>query len=107
MTVEKLLKNVIIHKEQGYALYFYNNGEVLESVNGKVKEKNSESITFKSNFRLASVTKHFIAYGIVLLIKKGLLSYDTKISSIFTDLPNYFNKITIKNLLNHTSGIYD
>ena len=36
-----------------------------------------------------------------------MLDYDTTIKEIFNDLPEYFNKITIKHLLTHTSGIYD
>ena len=105
--LDKLFKDVIIHKDQGYALYYYNNGKVIEKTNGVVKEENSDLITFTSNFRLASVTKHFIAYGIVSLVKQGLISYDTKVKEIYEELPSYFNQIYIKNLLNHTSGIFD
>ena len=105
--LEKLISNIVVHPEQGYALYCYNNGEIVEKVNGKTKESNSDDISFVSNFRLASVTKQFIAFGIVRLINKGLLSYDTIIKELYPELPDYFNKITIKNLLNHTSGIYN
>lgn len=104
---EELLKNVVIRHDQGYALYYYENGESIEEVSGKLSISRDELITFDSNFRLASVSKQFIAFGIVNLIKKNLLSYDTKIKEIFADLPDYFNKITIRNLLNHTSGILD
>ncbi len=106
-TFERLTKNIIVHKDQGYALYYYNNGEILEKVNGKVTCDKSSNITFETNFRLASVSKQFIAFSIINLIKDNKISYDTNILSLYPDLPNYFNKITIKNLLNHTSGIYD
>ena len=66
-----------------------------------------DDITFDSNFRLASVSKQFIAFAIVNLINQGDITFDTKITSIFNQLPSYFNNITIKHLLNHTSGIYD
>ena len=104
----KILKEKnIIHKDQGYALYFYYNGKEYKEVNGKLGDENSELITFDSNFRLASVSKQFIAYSIVDVIKKGLLKYDTTILELYPNLPKYFEDITVRNLLNHTSGIYD
>jgi CubicO group peptidase (beta-lactamase class C family) len=102
-----LKKNNIIYKEQGYAFFFYHNGKIIEKVNGKVSDENSAEIDFETNFRLASVSKQFIAYSIVDLIHKSKLSYDTIVKDLYEDLPEYFSKITIKNLLNHTSGIYD
>lgn len=105
--IEKLLKNILVRPDQGYALYFYNNGVEYKKVNGKVADKNSDDISFDSCFRLASVSKQFVAYAIVNLIKEGKLSYDTTIKSLYNELPDYFNNITIKNLLQHTSGIYD
>lgn len=106
-TFEKLTKNILKHDNQGYALFYYNNGDILEKVNGKVSDETSDDITFDTNFRLASVTKQFIAFSIVNLIKENKISYETNILSIFPDLPKYFEKIKIMNLLNHTSGIYD
>ena len=101
----ELTKNIIINENQGYAFYFYNNGKIIEKTNGVVKEENSKEITFDSNFRLASVSKQFIAFAIVKLIKENKLSYDQNVKTIFNELPSYFEKITIKHLLNHTSGI--
>lgn len=103
----KLKENVVKRKDQGYALYFYNNGDEYMEVNGKVGDENSDDISFDSCFRLASVSKQFIAYAIVTLIQQGKLSYSTTIKSLYNELPEYFEKITIKNLLQHTSGIYD
>lgn len=108
MTIfEQLTNNIILHPDQGYAFYYYNNKEEIEEVNGKETLEGSNNISFNSNFRLASVTKQFIAFGIVRLINQGLLSYDTKVKELYPELPDYFNKITIKNLLNHTSGLYN
>lgn len=105
--LQKLKQNVVRREDQGYALYFYNNGVEYKEVNGKVADENSADIDFDSCFRLASVSKQFIAYAIVSLIKEGKLTYDTTIKTLYNDLPDYFENITIKNLLQHTSGIYD
>lgn len=107
ITLNELLTGAIIHENQGFAVYYYEKGQVLEQYKGKLHCDKNEQITNSSNFRLASVSKQFIAYSIVDLIYKNKLSYNTKIIDIYPDLPKYFNKITIRNLLNHTSGIYN
>lgn len=61
----------------------------------------------KTNFRLASVTKQFTAAATLILVQKGFFTTNTKLTDIFEDFPDYGNKITIKHLLNHTSGLID
>ncbi|WP_405566977.1 serine hydrolase domain-containing protein [Polaribacter sp. Asnod6-C07] len=60
-----------------------------------------------SVFRIGSTSKQFTAACIVLLAEKNKLSLDDNLKSIFPDFPEYAEKITIKHLLNHTSGIRD
>ncbi len=60
-----------------------------------------------TNFRLASVTKQFTAMAIMLLVHDGKLSYDTCLTDIFPGFPAYGKAITIRNLLNHSSGLLD
>ena len=60
-----------------------------------------------TNFRLASVTKQFTALSILMLIERGKLKLETSLKDIFPDFPEYGNRITIKNLLQHTSGLID
>lgn len=104
----ELLKNLLIHQKQGYAFYFKHQKQLIQQVNGFNNINNQDvKINFDTNFRLASVSKQFIAYGIILLVEEQKLSFDTKIIDIYPTLPNYFQQITIRNLLNHTSGIYD
>jgi CubicO group peptidase (beta-lactamase class C family) len=60
-----------------------------------------------TNFRLASCTKQFTAMAVMLLVHDGKLTYDTHVADIFPDFPAYGESITIRNLLNHTSGLLD
>lgn len=60
-----------------------------------------------SVFRIASTSKQFTAACIVLLEEEGKLNLDTTIDTYFPDFPEYATKITIRHLLNHTSGIRD
>ncbi len=60
-----------------------------------------------TNFRLASCTKQFTAMAVMLLVRDGKLTYDTRITDVFPEFPAYAKAITIRNLLNHTSGVLD
>lgn len=66
-------------------------------------------IDARTNFRLASFTKQFTVMAIMLLRwqKQNRLRYDESLTDVFPDFPAYGKAITIKNLLNHTSGLPD
>jgi len=64
-------------------------------------------ITPDTIFHVASVSKQFTAMSIVLLEEDGKLSIDDDVHKYLTELPDYGRKITIRNLLQHTSGIRD
>jgi len=61
----------------------------------------------ETNFRLASFTKQFTAMCIMLLVHDGKLRYDERVTDIFPEFPAYGKSITLRNLLNHTSGLPD
>lgn len=60
-----------------------------------------------SVFRIGSTSKQFTAACIVLLAEQGKISLDNTLKDHFPDFPEYAKSITIRNLLNHTSGIRD
>jgi CubicO group peptidase (beta-lactamase class C family) len=60
--------------------------------------------TPSSKFHIASVTKSFTAAAIVILQKQGKLSLTDKLSRYISDFPSG-DKITIRELLEHSSGI--
>jgi len=60
-----------------------------------------------SVFRIGSTSKQFTAACIILLAEQGKLSLDNTLKEHFPDFPEYAKEITIKHLLNHTSGIRD
>ena len=67
--------------------------------------RSSLPIDEHTNFRLASFTKQFTAMAIMLLVHDGKLRYDTTLADVFPEFPAYGRTITIRNLLNHTSGL--
>jgi CubicO group peptidase (beta-lactamase class C family) len=91
------------------------NGNVLIAEKGKVIYKNSfglaneiskEKLNANSIFELASVSKQFTAFAIVILKEKGKLNYDDKIGAFLPQL-SFYKNVTIRNLLSHTSGLPD
>jgi CubicO group peptidase (beta-lactamase class C family) len=72
---------------------------------GKANHTTNADLNAESIFELASVSKQFTAMGIMLLKKQGKLSYDDSLRKFIPELPYY--KITVRQLLNHTSGLPD
>jgi CubicO group peptidase (beta-lactamase class C family) len=64
-------------------------------------------IDSRTNFRLASCTKQFTAMAAMLLVHDGKLTYDTRLTDIFPEFPDYGRAITVRHLLTHTSGLPD
>ena len=58
-----------------------------------------------TKFRLGSITKQFTAASILLLEERGKLNINDPVRNNMPDAPAAWNKITIFNLLTHTSGI--
>jgi CubicO group peptidase (beta-lactamase class C family) len=58
-------------------------------------------------FHIASVSKQFTAYAIVLLTQQGKLTLDDDIRIYLPEVPDFSKKITIRHLINHTSGLRD
>lgn len=68
-----------------------------------------ESISPKTLFNLGSISKPFVAYGILMLRDEGKLTLDDPISKYFSDFKNksIAESVTIRHLLTHTSGLPD
>ncbi len=63
--------------------------------------------TPETMYHMASVSKQFTAFSILLLAKQGKLSLDDDVRVYLPWFPDLKEKITIRHLLNHTSGIRD
>ena len=61
-----------------------------------------------TSFNIASVSKQFTAVAILQLAEKGLLSLDDPVGKYFPEYGDpLWNKVSIKHLLSHSSGIPD
>ena len=58
-----------------------------------------------TKFRLGSITKQFTAAAILLLEERGKLKIGERVKMYLPDAPMSWDRITVQNLLTHTSGI--
>jgi CubicO group peptidase (beta-lactamase class C family) len=92
----------------GAAVAVIHHGKILyEKGYGIANLEYDIPITPTTIFHVASVSKQFTAMAIVLLERDGKLSIDDDIHKYLQELPDYGYKITLRNLLQHTSGIRD
>jgi CubicO group peptidase (beta-lactamase class C family) len=80
---------------------------VYEKGYGSANLEYSIPISPQTIFHVASVSKQFTAMSIVLLERDGKLSIDDEVHKYLPELPRYDSPITLRNLLQHTSGIRD
>jgi CubicO group peptidase (beta-lactamase class C family) len=62
-------------------------------------------LTLTTLFLVASVSKQFTAYAIMLLVFGGRLSLDDDVRKHLPELPDYGKTITVRHLIHHTSGV--
>jgi CubicO group peptidase (beta-lactamase class C family) len=92
----------------GAAVAVYKDSEIIFAKGyGLADLKNHTKIKPETNFRLASITKQFTATSILLLAQDEKLSLKTKLIEVLPEFPNYGKDITIKHLLQHSSGLLD
>lgn len=91
-------------------------GSILVSMKGKPvfsKAYGLASLEYKipncinTQYNIGSVSKQFTAMGIVIMEAQKKLSYDDDIRKHIPELPDFGKTITIRHLLQHTSGLRD
>lgn len=98
--LKELSKN---NTEAGSLSIFKKGVEVYHKNFGQENLPNTSSDENKM-YQIGSVTKLYTAVIIFKLIEEGKLELTTKLSDFYPDMPNA-DRITIKNLLDHSSGL--
>jgi CubicO group peptidase (beta-lactamase class C family) len=95
-------------KIPGISLVVVRDGHIIKAegygyANVELDAKASPDTIYQSG----STAKQFTAAGILLLAEDGKLGLDDRLSKHFPDGPSAWHRITIRQLLTHTSGIKD
>lgn len=95
-------------KSPGVAVLVRKNGRTMFQHGYGVRDLTTfAKIDERTDFRLASFTKQFTAMAAMLLVRDGKLRYDETLTDLFSDFPAYGQRITVRHLLTHTSGLPD
>jgi CubicO group peptidase (beta-lactamase class C family) len=92
----------------GCAVGVSRDGQVLYKHGyGMASLEDAVAIQPSTIFQIGSVSKQFTAMALLLLARDGKLSLDDDIRKYIPEMPDYGTRITIRQMLSHTSGIRD
>jgi CubicO group peptidase (beta-lactamase class C family) len=92
----------------GCAVGVVENGKpVLARAYGMADLEHGVKNSVDTIFEAGSVSKQFTAAAIALLARDGKLSLDDPVRKTIPELPDYGTPLTIRQMLNHTSGLRD
>ncbi|MEM7783680.1 MAG: serine hydrolase domain-containing protein [Planctomycetota bacterium] len=92
----------------GVAVGVVRNGKLIFSKGyGLADLEHDVPIDASTVFYMASVSKHFVTFCILLLEEQGKLDLDDEIQKFLPDFPKYESPLTIRHFIHHTSGVRD
>lgn len=104
--IEKIAADYFSSETPGMALLIGEKGRIVYKKGfGMADLEKGIPIDTDTAFIIASITKQFTTMAIMMLKEIGLLSYDETIARFFPDFPDYKERVTIRHLMTHTSGI--
>lgn len=74
---------------------------------GMADRARSVPIELDTRFRIGSITKQFTAAAVLILQDRGLLDVDDRVCDVVRRCPSGWRQLTLRHLLQHTSGIPD
>jgi len=106
--VDKLFTKWDKNDSPGCALAVIKDGKIIYKCGyGMADLERDVPLSSKSVFDIGSTSKQFVAMSILLLEEEGKLSLDDDIRKYFPGMPDYGDKLTIRHLIHHTSGVRD
>jgi len=104
--IAAIFEPLVSRGDPGLAVLVRLNGKtVFKRGYGSRDLRSGATVDARSNFRLASCTKQLTAMAVLLLVHDGKLRLEETLADVFPEFPAYGSTITIRNLLNHTSGL--
>ena len=106
--VDEVFSDLAKPGSPGCALGVYRDGKIIYAKGyGLANIEENVPINPQSVFDIGSTSKQFTAASILLLEKQGKLAVTDDVRKYLPELPDYGQKISILQLLNHTSGLRD
>jgi CubicO group peptidase (beta-lactamase class C family) len=106
--VDALAQSVVGSKTPGLAIAVIYRGSVVHAkAYGITNLQTREPFTLTTPTYIASIAKMFTAFAILQQVERGALSLDTRLGDVLKEAPAYAAAVTIRQLLQHTSGLVD
>ncbi|MGB0897111.1 MAG: serine hydrolase domain-containing protein [Flavobacteriaceae bacterium] len=95
-----------LDRAMGSVSVFKDGTEIYQRSFGYADVENTILATENTKYKIGSISKVYTATLILKLVEEGKLKLSTKLNAFFPEIPNA-HQITIKNLLNHSSGLFN
>jgi CubicO group peptidase (beta-lactamase class C family) len=106
--IDQLVSAIILPGYPGATIAVGKESEILFSKGyGLAEPEYNIANSPKTVFHIASVSKQFTAFSIAMLVDQGKISLDDDIRKHLPELHDFGQKITIRHLIHHTSGLRD
>jgi len=90
----------------GLSIGIIKNGKIIKTKGyGQANIELDVPASEKTVYKIASISKQFIAVAIMKLVQEGKLNISDPITKFIKDVPAKWRSITIRHLLHHTSGV--
>ncbi|UTW61787.1 beta-lactamase family protein [bacterium SCSIO 12741] len=94
------------HRFNGQVLIAKGDNVLYRKALGYADRSNEKAFDDSSRFLIGSITKPFTAAAVLILVESGELALEDRLNKYFPEFPRA-HEVTIRHLLNHTSGIKD
>ena len=90
----------------GLSLAVIKDGKVVRAKGyGLANVETNTPATPETVYKIGSVSKQFLAAGILILLQEGKVRLDDRVATYVDGTPDAWKGITIRRLLTHTSGL--
>ena len=107
-SIDEIFKDFDDINKPGAAVAVVQNDEIVFSKGyGSANLEYDIPVTTETIFHVASVSKQFTVFAVLLLAEEGKLSLDDPIQKYISEVPEFEHEITLRHLATHTSGMRD
>ncbi len=107
-SIDQIFGNFDDPQKPGVAIAVVRNGKVVfKKGYGSANLEYDIPVTPTTIFHIASVSKQFTVFALLMLAEDGKLSLDDPIQKYISEVPDFGEEITLRHLATHTSGMRD
>ena len=105
--VDAVAKQLLSRHTAGVSIAVAREGRlILARGYGMANVEHSVAVTPETVFHIASISKNILAAVVLQLVDQGKLRLDDDVTKYVPEAPTQGWRVTVRQLLNHTSGIY-